>query len=335
MTTAPLRISLLGLGRAGGFHLASIRALPNAVLVQVHDSDAERARRVAEEHGARVASGADEATGATDVDAVVVATPTASHFAYVEAALAAGKPVLSEKPLGTSLEQIDRCFALSAAREVPLLVAFQRRFDPSFSAVAEAVRAGTLGPLQFIRSVSRDSPVPSIEYLRTSRGIFHDCVVHDFDLVCHVAGAAPDQVFAYGASLVPEIGALDDLDNVVVALRFPNGLLASIDVSRQGPHGYDQRLEVCGTHGLLEAENRPQNTVVFSGAEGSTRAPIDYSFPTRYFDAYRAEFACFLRCVRGEAHVPISHRDVRLNHRIADAAERSAREGRPIDLLGE
>jgi len=332
MTIAPIRISLLGLGRAGGFHLESIRALPDAVLVQVHDADAQRASQVAEEHGARVASGPDEATGATDVDAVVVATPTATHFAYVEAALAAGKPVLSEKPLGTSLEQIDRCFELSAAREAPLLVAFQRRFDPSFSAVAEAVRAGTLGRLQFIRSVSRDSPVPSLEYLRTSRGIFHDCVVHDFDLVCHVAGAPPEQVFAYGASLLPEIAALDDVDNVVVSLRFPSGLLASIDVSRQGPHGYDQRLEVCGTDGMLEAENRPQNTVVFSGAEGSTRAPIDYSFPTRYFDAYRAEFACFLSCVRGEASVPITHRDVRLNHRIAEAAELSAREGRPIDL---
>jgi myo-inositol 2-dehydrogenase/D-chiro-inositol 1-dehydrogenase len=332
MAASAVRISLLGLGRAGGFHLASIRALPGVALSSVYDTDSERAERVAFEHGCRAAASAEEATGAADVDAVVVATPTATHFGYVEAALAAGKPVLSEKPLGTSLEQIDRCFGLAESGGAALLVAFQRRFDPSFAGVVQAVRAGEVGALQFIRSVSRDNPVPSVDYLRTSRGIFHDCVVHDFDLVCHVAGAFPDEVFAYGSNLVPEIRELGDVDNVVVALRFPNGLLASIDVSRQGPHGYDQRLEVLGTSGMVQAENRPRTTVVVSGREGSLRPPIDYSFPTRYFEAYRAEFACFLECVRGAAEVPITHADVRSNHRLAEAAERSVREGRPIPL---
>lgn len=332
MPSSEIRISLLGLGRAGGFHLASIRALPGVVLSRVYDTDLERAAEVAAEHGCRVASDAEEATAAGDVDAVVVATPTATHFGYVEAALGAGKPVLSEKPLGTSLQEIDRCFALSGSRDAPLLVAFQRRFDPSFAGVARAVQQGEVGALQFIRSVSRDNPVPSLDYLRTSRGIFHDCVVHDFDLVCHVAGTAPEEIFAYGSNLVPEIEALGDIDNVVVALRFPNGLLASIDVSRQGTHGYDQRLEVLGTKGMVQAENRPRTTVVLSGPSGSTRAPIDHSFPTRYFEAYRAEFECFLECVRGTTAVPITHADVRLNHRIAEAAMRSVREGRPISL---
>ena len=211
-------------------------------------------------------------------------------------------------------------------------MAFQRRFDPSFAEVAAAAHAGRVGALQFIRSVSRDNPVPSIDYLRTSRGIFHDCVVHDLDLVCHVAGEVPEQVFAFGSNFVPAIREIDDLDNVVIALRFPSGLLASIDVSRQGTHGYDQRLEVLGTEGMVQAENRPRTTAVLSSREGATHAPIDHSFPTRYFEAYRAEFACFLDCVRGAREVPVTHADVRQNHRLADAAERSAREGRPVRL---
>ena len=334
-TEAPLRISLLGLGRAGGFHLASIRALPGVELVQVHDTDSRRAAEVAGEFGCRVARDAAEGTTAADVDAVVVATPTETHFGYVHAALEAGKPVLSEKPLGTGTEQIDACFGAAADAGVPLLVAFQRRFDPAFAEVARTAHEGGLGRLQFIRSVSRDNPVPSIEYLRTSRGIFHDCVVHDFDLVCHVAGAAPEEVFAYGSNLVPEIAEIGDVDNVVVSLRFPDGLLASIDVSRQGPHGYDQRLEVLGTEGMAQADNRPRTSVVLTRAEGSQRAPIDHSFPTRYRDAYRAEFVCFVECARGNRSVPISHEDVLRSHRVADAAEQSVREGAPVRLAAD
>jgi myo-inositol 2-dehydrogenase/D-chiro-inositol 1-dehydrogenase len=330
--TGPIRVSLLGLGRAGGFHLDSIHALPNVTLTQVHDTDRARAERVAAERGCRVAAGVEQATAADDIDAVVVATPTQTHFDYVLTALDAGKAVLSEKPLGTEDVQIDRCFARADEQGVPLLVAFQRRFDPTFSALAEAVHAGRVGALQFIRSVSRDNPVPSLDYLRTSCGIFHDCVVHDLDLVCHVAGAAPEEVFAYGSSLVPEIAEIGDLDNVVVALRFSGGLLASIDVSRQGTHGYDQRLEVLGTTGMLQAENRPRTTLVASTADGARAAPIDHSFPTRYQEAYRAEFECFLACVRGERAVPITQADVRLSHRLADAAERSAREGQPVRI---
>jgi myo-inositol 2-dehydrogenase/D-chiro-inositol 1-dehydrogenase len=330
--TSDVGISLLGLGRAGGFHLASIRALPGALLRRVYDTDRGRAADVAAEFGCRIAGDAEEATAGADVDAVVVATPTRSHFEYVTAALEAGKPVLSEKPLGTDVDQIDHCFGIAREHGVPLLVAFQRRFDPSFAEVVRAAREGRVGPLQFIRSVSRDNPVPSLDYLRTSCGIFHDCVVHDFDLVCHVAAEAPDQVFAYGSNFVPGVRELGDLDNIVVTLRFPSGLLASIDVSRQGAHGYDQRLEVLGTEGMVQAENRPRTTVVLSERDGSTRSPIDHSFPTRYLDAYRAEFACFLGCVRGEREVPITHDDVRLSHRVADAAERSAREGQPVGL---
>jgi myo-inositol 2-dehydrogenase/D-chiro-inositol 1-dehydrogenase len=186
-----IRISLLGLGRAGSFHLESIRALPGVRLGQVYDTNAERARAVAAEFGCRSAADAGEATAAPDVDAVVVATPTQTHHDYVVAALGAGKPVLSEKPLGTSVDQIDRCFSLAAAKGVPLLVAFQRRFDPSFAAVVQAAHEKDVGELQFIRSVSRDHPIPSLDYLRTSCGIFHDCVVHDLDRCASRAACWP------------------------------------------------------------------------------------------------------------------------------------------------
>jgi myo-inositol 2-dehydrogenase/D-chiro-inositol 1-dehydrogenase len=325
-------IALLGLGRAGSFHLESLRALPGARLRWVHDTDAARADVIAREFGARSARAAEEAIGDPEVAAVVIATPTRTHHAYAVAALEAGRAVLCEKPLGTSLAEIDRCFALAQQACRPLLVAFQRRFDPSFAALAEAAHAGEVGDLRFIRSVSRDNPLPSLDYMRTSCGIFHDCLVHDFDLVCHVAGEAPEELFSFGSSFLPEIAAIGDLDNVAVALRFAGGLLATIDVNRQSAYGYDQRLEVFGSRGMLQVENQPRDRVVRSRDDGITRPPVDTSFPSRYREAYQAELACFLACVRGERSVPIDYEDVRRSHRLADAAERSFREGAPVRI---
>jgi myo-inositol 2-dehydrogenase/D-chiro-inositol 1-dehydrogenase len=325
-------VSLIGLGRAGGFHLASIAALPGVRLAQVYDLDESRSKEVAEQTGCRVADDAEEAVGAKGVDAVVVSTTTHTHFELVSAALAAGKPVLSEKPLGTNLEEIDRCFGLAQEQEVPLVVAFQRRFDPSFAAAIAACRQGDLGEIRFIRSVSRDHPIPSLEYLRTSGGILHDCVVHDFDLVCQLAGEDPDTVFCFGSNFVPEIEAIGDLDHLVVSLRFPSGLLASIDISRFGAHGYDQRVEVLGERGMLQTDNWPGDTAAVTTRDGTRSAPIDYSFPTRYRDAYRLEFECFLECVRGERESPITHADVRLNHKLADAAVASYSGNRPVEI---
>jgi myo-inositol 2-dehydrogenase/D-chiro-inositol 1-dehydrogenase len=323
-------VALLGLGRAGSFHLESLRSLPQARLLQVYDPDQAKAERVAREMGCRQARDAEQAIRAAGVAAVVVATPTLTHHGLVLAALDAGRPVLSEKPLGVTPEEIDQCFARAGEQGVPLLVAFQRRFDPSFAAVLEAAHAGQAGELQFIRSVSRDNPVPSIDYIRTSCGIFHDCAVHDIDMVCQLAGAAPEQVFAFASSFIPEIDAVGDVDNVAIVLRFPGGLLASIDVNRKSAYGYDQRLEVFGRGGMLQVENRPQTLTVSAAEAGIARPPVDPSFPTRYRDAYRAEFACFLDCVRGTRQVPITHEQVRRSHAVADAAERSFREGRPV-----
>ena len=329
-----IRIALLGLGRAGSFHQQSLRILSGGRLRQVFDIDRDKARAVAAAFGCSAADSAEEAISDAEVDAVVVATPTQTHYPYVVAALTAGKPVLTEKPLGIDLNEIDHCFALAAEKKLPLFVAFQRRFDPSFGALIRAVDEGAAGRLQFIRSVSRDSPCPSMDYIRISCGIFHDCVVHDFDMVCRVARAAPVEVFAYGSNFIQGIADLSDFDNVAVSLKFPGGLLATVDVNRKSAYGYDQRLEVFGSEGMLRVENRTLTTVVHSGPDDTRHSLGDFSFPTRYRDAYVAEFEAFLDCVRNGRAAPITREEVRLNYLLAEAAERSARQGVPVRLEG-
>lgn len=179
-----------------------------------------------------------------DVNAVVVTTPTDQHEHYVRIALAAGKAVFCEKPIAATQKAIIECYDLAENMKRPLFCAFNRRYDPGMSALRQKVKDQKIGKLYQVRTTSRDSPLPSIAYLKISRGIFHDCAVHDIDMVCWIVGEEPCGVFAQGSAFDPEIGAIGDVDAVAIVLKFPSGVLATIDLNRHSQYGYDQRLEV-------------------------------------------------------------------------------------------
>ena len=332
MPNEPLGVGLLGLGRAGGFHLKSLRQMTNAVVRCVCDVNEQKAQQIAQTHDCSWTTSPDELIERSDVDAIIVATPTDRHYELVKKGLHECKPVLTEKPLGRHLHEIDASFELASSSATPLFVAFQRRFDPSFSALIQAVRDGDLGQLQFVRSVSRDNPIPSSAYIAISGGIFHDCIVHDLDMVCAITGEVPTHMSSFASSFVPEIGELGDFDNVVATLMFSSGVTAMIDVSRKSVYGYDQRIEAFGDGGMLQVGNHHITSLTKATPTGFTRPPIDYSFPTRYQEAYRMELECFVRCARDEQPVPISHVDVRTNHLLACGLEIAANEKRVVDF---
>ena len=180
-----------------------------------------------------------------EVDAVIVATPTNTHEGYVKKALEAGKAVFCEKPIAGNINDTAYCYDVAAKVGLPLYCAFQRRFDDGMGGVKRQVMEGKIGKVYQIKSTSRDSPRPSINYLRISNGIYHDCAVHDIDMVCWIAGKEPEEVMAQGFAFDPEIKAIGDVDTVAIILKFPSGVIASIDLSRHSKYGYDQRIEVC------------------------------------------------------------------------------------------
>ena len=327
-----LGIAILGLGRAGKFHLKSIRETSNVDLRYAVDPNLSLAQSVAEEHHCAAVSEASIALTDPQVKAVIIATPTFSHHSLIVQSLHAGKAVLTEKPLGTTLQEIDQCYELASTKSLPLFVAFQRRFDPSFADLARGVRNKAIGQLQFIRTVSRDNPTPSIDYIKTSCGIFHDCIVHDLDMICHISREKPVEVFAMGTNFIEAIKQVGDLDTVLVSLKFASGLLATIDVSRKSVYGYDQRVEVFGSAGMIQANNRSSLTTVSSTVPQVTEPPIDFSFPTRYREAYLRELELFRDCVLASDPVPVSHQEVRANFILAEAAEKSCRTGKSISV---
>ena len=175
---------------------------------------------------------------------MIVATPTHSHETYVRRALQAKKAVFCEKPVAVDMNRLRECYNLAEEVKCPLFCAFNRRFDLGMSRLRDQLKQGRVGKLYQIKTTSRDSPSPGIDYLKISNGIFHDCAVHDIDMVCWVVGERPIGVFAQGSAFDPEIGALGDVDTVAIVLKFASGVLASIDLSRHSQYGYDQRLEV-------------------------------------------------------------------------------------------
>ena len=178
------------------------------------------------------------------MDIVLVATPTDTHEHYVYKSLCAGRAVFCEKPVAGDIKSVAACYEEADRVQKPLFCAFNRRFDPGMSAVYRQVKDGKIGKLYQIKTCSRDSPLPPISFLSTSNGMFHDCAIHDIDIICWIVGEEPIAVMALGSTFDSEIKALGDVDTIAIILKFPSGVLGSIDLSRHSSYGYDQRLEV-------------------------------------------------------------------------------------------
>ena len=180
----------------------------------------------------------------SEVDAVLIATPTETHEHYVLTSLRAGRAVFCEKPVAADMSSVAACYEEAERLNKPLFCAFNRRFDPGMSAIHRQVKEGKIGKVYQVKTCSRDSPLPPISFLKISDGMYHDCAVHDIDMICWIVGEVPVGVMAQGTTFNSEIRALNDVDTIAIILKFPSGVLGSIDLSRHSSYGYDQRLEV-------------------------------------------------------------------------------------------
>ena len=329
---APLRVALLGAGRIGRIHGLNIAAHARARLVAVADADERAAGDLAERVGCTVREAA-AAVAAPDVDAVAICTPTDTHAELIEAAAGAGKAIFCEKPISLDLARAEACIAVVERRGVPLMLGFNRRFDPSFAAVKRRIQEGQVGSVELVTILSRDPEPPSADYAARSGGLFRDMAVHDFDMARFLLGDEPVEVHAVGSSLVdPAIGRAGDVDTAAVLLRTAGGRIAQISNSRRATYGYDQRVEVHGSLGLLAAENRRPTTVAFSGAAGTSIDPVLPFFLERYEAAYRAEIDAFVTGVLDGKPLSPTGQDGLAAQRLADAATEAVRTGSAVRL---
>ncbi len=325
---------LIGAGRMGRDHAKHIHHSPDAKLYSVVDLNKEAAESVASEYGAKAFTSAEEALADPSVDAVVIATSTDTHTHFIKLAAKAGKPICCEKPIDLSLEKTDECLSVVESCGVPLFVAFNRRFDPSFSRLWHELRSGVVGDVEQVIITSRDYRLPAREYLQRSGLLFRDMTIHDFDMARWLLQEELTEVFAMGSRLVdPTIEEFGDVDTAALVLKSESGATVQIVNSRRCLFGYDQRIEVAGAKGMVRANNLVPHTVEVSTEQSIREGNPHPSFPQRYREAYQHEMDHFFTdVVKGGKPPAVDGRAARQALVIAEAATLSFEEGRSVTI---
>ena len=326
-----MRFTLIGAGRIGANHARILSRIDRVASLRIADVAPDRAEQVA--------ASVDEATTVdlekafVDTDAVIITSSTNTHAEFLIEAARTGVAAFCEKPIALDLESTRRAVAAIDAAGIPVQMGFQRRYDPAMAAIQRAVDDGTLGTPYLIRSQTHDPEPPPADYIPVSGGIFRDCLIHDIDIVRHVAGQEVVSVDATGSVVgFPQIGAHDDFDTAAAVLRMSDGTLAQLSALRHDPMGYDVRLEVFGSKDSMAAgwsDRTPINSTE-PGVAGPTD-PIT-SFWDRFDSAYEAEMEAFADLIGGRSSQGATHHDAYEDLRVAVACDRSAAEARTVRL---
>lgn len=322
------------MGRIGKMHIKNILThLPEVYLKAVADCKPDdewiRANDIS-----ICAESRDRILEDPEIEAVIIATPSDTHVDMIAAAAQAGKQIFCEKPVAFEAEKVSLAITAAQKAGVILQVGFNRRFDPEFRAVRNAVRAGKIGTPQIIRITNRDPIRSRLDYLAKSGGLFMDFGIHDFDMLRFLSDSEVVQIYARGAVLIdPEIEKLGDIDTALITLRLASGTLCVIDLSRETHYGYDQQVEVFGSRGNICARNTTPTLTVLSTADGVFSDKPHYSFVERYEAAFIEELRAFFTCVREGTAPLVSGREANAAVRIALAAQESLQKNRPVELV--
>ena len=329
-----VKIAVIGTGRMGSVHCRNlVNAIPGADLVALCDIRLEVAQALADELGIqRVVRDYHELLADPQIEAVLIAATTTAHDYIIKDAALAGKQIFCEKPLALELEKIDDILAVVQKAGVKLQVGFNRRFDKNFQQIRDVMASGEMGHPTLLRISSRDPGLSSMEYVRASGGIFLDMTIHDFDMARFLGGEVEELQVMGNVLIEPVLNEIGDLDTCVINLKFANGMIGSIDNSRQSVYGYDQRIELLFTDGLVSVGNQSETMITKGYHDGFRTSRLTDFFMQRYGPCYVDEVRQFIECVRDDKPTPVNGQDGRLAVLLGHAAWKSHHENRTINL---
>lgn len=332
-----VKIGVIGTGRIGKMHIGLLQnSVENVEVTVVCDVFVESVKKVAAEMNiASWTDDPDKVFNNPDLDAVMICSSTDTHAEFIQRAARAGKDVFCEKPIAFDIDLIRETLDVVKVSGTKLQIGFNRRFDPSFARVKDVVESGEIGDVHNIRVTSRDPSPPPVEYIKRSGGLFYDMTIHDFDMVRFLTNSEVKQVNAYGAVLVDKkIGEAGDIDSAVISMVFENGAMGTIENSRQAVYGYDQRVEVFGSKGMVDADNVASNTVHIAGSKNIKSDLIPFFFLERYIPAYINELKHFVDSIASGNTPSVNGNDGLEPVYIAEACMISMKEKRTV-LLSE
>jgi myo-inositol 2-dehydrogenase/D-chiro-inositol 1-dehydrogenase len=290
------------------------------------------ARALADRYGARAETDTEKALSADDVDAVIIGAPTNLHVELILAAARRGKATLCEKPIDLDMNRVDACLAELKKYRVPFAVGFNRRFDPTIRKLKAAVDGGAVGTSELLIITSRDPAPPPVEYVRSSGGYFRDSTIHDLDLARWLMQEEPVAVSAFGSNMVDsKIKEAGDFDTAATTLKTGSGKICIINNSRRSVYGFDQRVEVFGSAGMLQTENhRDSGLVQWTSTHTSSRDRLKHFFLERYAESFRIELDDFLDAIEKGTPTSVTGEDGRVALLLANAAQESATTGKIV-----
>ncbi len=330
-----LNFALIGAGRIGKMHAEIINLNPNSKLKFVYDVNQEFAKNVASLSNASVVNKAEEAINSNEIDAVLIASATPTHIEFIKMAAKAGKPVLCEKPIDLDINKVNKCKEELKNIKSPIQIGFNRRFDLSHSKAQQARSKKEIGNLEMIIITSRDPAAPSLDYLNAAGGFFRDTTIHDFDLSRFILGEDPVvQVSAFGENLFDKNAkTAKDFDTAMFILKSKLGVLVHINNSRRAVYGYDQRVEVFGSKGMVISNNQTPNSIErFTSSSTSSKETIHFFFIERYQQAYRDQLESFIEMINSNSKPKVTFEDGRKALIIANAAYESFEKKKIIDI---
>lgn len=329
-----LRFAVLGAGRIGKVHAANVAVNRRTKLVVVADSSKGAVEPLAERWDCDATLDCVSAIERHDVDAVLIGTPTATHIDLMLRAVKLGKPVLCEKPIDLDIGRAQAAVDQVEAVKGVVMLAFNRRFDPDALQIRKAIDDGEVGTVRQVVITSRDPGLAPREYLRHSGGIFRDMTIHDFDTARWLLGEEPVEVAAFANRLVDAtLDDVPDFDSVMVLLRTASGKQCHINGTREAVYGFDQRLEVLGSKGMVMNENhRPSSLRRWTRTMTEARDPLLNFFTERHADSYRIELDAFLDALEAKRPMPTTLRDGLLALHLANCAYESATTGRTVKV---
>lgn len=333
---AKVTFALFGFGNMGMAHMKNILTSPRASVKWVVRNKIQEAQKFVQDYSlsARCTTPdrLEELYNDPEVNAVLICSPTSTHEPVIRDSLLADKAVFCEKPITDAIDSTAACYDLAEKVKRPLFNAMHRRFEPNFCSVREKVMKKELGNLRLIKVTSRDLAPPPISYIKTSGGIIYDSTIHDLDMSLWLAGSQPESVYVSASAFDPDIASCGDYDQVVVTIKFKNGVVSSVENGRVAPYGYDQRLEVLCDKGMLQVDNKRSGLVWEHLAQGSSVPPIDSHFTNRYPLAYAAELEHFLDVMQGKAELRVKKEDTLNAMRLVRACQKSIAAKGPVTM---
>ena len=327
-----INLAIIGAGRIGHVHAEAINKNINANLIYIYDMNNSVANKFASKFNCKIAD-INSIKNDKNIDAVVICSPTNTHIDLIKNFSRAKKAIFCEKPIDLNIKKVRRCLTIIEKNNINFMIGFNRRFDPHFLTLKKSIEEGKIGDIEILILTSRDPGLPPVQYLENSGGLFKDMTIHDFDMAAFLLGELPTEIYSTASVLVDQkLKNINDYDTASLILNTKSGKQIIINNSRRASYGYDQRIEVHGSKGMISAENQRPVSIEIATSKGFTKPPLHHFFMTRYIQAYENELDHFIQSLMHNSNIHPNGHDGLNALIIAEAAYSSLKSGKKTSI---